>query len=223
MSPVTRTECLRIATALGAVVSASKARGKTTAKEAQRLGVRLTRAAQHQSEDVVRRHLPLLQAQGQLACGPGCDHCCYGQQVDVTHAEADTIVDFLARTLPGAELNAFALRVQQEARDTSTLSLDARAFGQRACLLLDPEQKRCRVYEVRPLSCRAHNSLDAERCQVGKEHPERDPHVPFNRTWRMLGEMVQFAYQLVLTRRGQDSSGYELASALAQALARRGH
>jgi hypothetical protein len=35
--------------------------------------------------------------------------------------------------------------------------------------------------------------------------------------------MVQFAYQLVLTRRGQDSSGYELASALAQALARRGH
>jgi Fe-S-cluster containining protein len=98
---------------------------------------------------------------GSVACKAGCDHCCH-QMVGVTPPEALAIFDHLRTTLSREELSTFASHVAAAREKTRGLSSLERFSREHPCVFL--ESGRCSIYEVRPLSCRGVNSLDADEC-----------------------------------------------------------
>jgi Fe-S-cluster containining protein len=101
--------------------------------------------------------------EGALACRSGCDHCCY-QVVGVTAAEALTIHAHLTRTRGAAELERLRAHVADLHERSRGLSSAERFSAQHPCPFL--EAGSCSIYEVRPLSCRGMNSLDASECEA---------------------------------------------------------
>jgi len=106
---------------------------------------------------------------GAVACKAGCDHCCY-QSVGVTALEALAIAAHLRTTLSTEALGAVARHVAETYRATRGLSTAERFSPNHPCVFL--EAGRCSVYEVRPLSCRGMNSLDAGECATRLREPE---------------------------------------------------
>ena len=106
---------------------------------------------------------------GSVACREGCDHCCY-QSVGVTPPEALAIFAHLGATRSEAELATLLLRVADARERTRTLSATERFSPEHPCVFL--ESGRCSIYEVRPLSCRGMNSLDADECAKRLRDPE---------------------------------------------------
>jgi hypothetical protein len=100
---------------------------------------------------------------GSVACKAGCDHCCY-QAVGVTAPEALAIFAHLTTTLSASEFERMAARVEQAHQRTLGSSPADRFSPEHPCIFL--ESGRCSIYEVRPLSCRGMNSLDAAECRT---------------------------------------------------------
>jgi hypothetical protein len=91
-----------------------------------------------------------------IDCHAGCAWCCH-LPVGVTLADLAALVELL-QSWPAAQRQA--LRLHQRAAERR----QGGDFTHAACPLLD-EQKRCRVYEARPLACRGLNSYSASRCE----------------------------------------------------------
>jgi Fe-S-cluster containining protein len=106
---------------------------------------------------------------GAVACEAGCDHCCY-QAVGVTPPEALAIFEHVKRTRSADELADLARRVSEFRARTSGLTSAERFSPEFPCVFL--ESRRCSIYEVRPLSCRGMNSLDAGDCESRLRDPE---------------------------------------------------
>lgn len=104
-----------------------------------------------------------------VACTAGCTHCCH-QSVGVTPIEAVAIVAHLRQTSSSAELNTVVERVHAARLRTAGLDAQQRFSPDYPCPLL--VDNRCSVYAVRPLSCRATNSLDAEQCRTNLYAPQ---------------------------------------------------
>ena len=86
-----------------------------------------------------------------LDCRAGCAFCCILAGEDgalISQAEAQAVH---AALQPVAGLP------------------DGRAFHAAACPALDPETLTCRVYDARPIICRAYISTDAEACRAAVE------------------------------------------------------
>ena len=83
-------------------------------------------------------------------CAAGCDACCrrLGKPLDITAAEFELLWDAID-ALPDRDV---VLRSIVQARPNTTPD----GTPQWTCTLLDPAQGRCRVYEARPLTCRAY-------------------------------------------------------------------
>jgi Fe-S-cluster containining protein len=108
-------------------------------------------------------------ANGSVACKAGCDHCCY-QSVGVTPAEALTIVAHLHEHRSEGELLDFKEHIRAARERTRSLSAEERFSPEHPCPFL--KDARCTIYEVRPLSCRGMNSLDANECSDNLRDPE---------------------------------------------------
>jgi len=106
---------------------------------------------------------------GSVACQSGCAHCCY-QSVGVTPPEAMAIALHLRETRSAEDLARVRSKVGTFAERVRGLSSDQRVSPSLPCPLLEGEQ--CSIYEVRPLSCRGVNSLDAETCRQNLHDPE---------------------------------------------------
>ncbi|HYQ44181.1 MAG TPA: YkgJ family cysteine cluster protein [Polyangiaceae bacterium] len=105
---------------------------------------------------------------GAVACRAGCDHCCY-QPVGLTPPEALAIAAHLRQSLAPEELVLLAARLSERVRETRGLSSAERFSPEHPCPFL--ERGQCSIYEVRPLSCRGMNSLDAEECKTRLRDP----------------------------------------------------
>jgi Fe-S-cluster containining protein len=106
---------------------------------------------------------------GAVACRAGCDHCCY-QGVGVTPPEALAIADHLRRTRSPEELARVTAHLGEQRERTRGLTAAERFSPDHPCPFL--ESARCTIYEVRPLSCRGMNSLDAGDCATRLRDPE---------------------------------------------------
>jgi Fe-S-cluster containining protein len=106
---------------------------------------------------------------GSVACKSGCDHCCY-QAVGVTPPEALAIADHLKRTRRPDELAGLKAKLADRFEATRGLTPDERFSPEHPCPFL--ESARCTIYDVRPLSCRGMNSLDAGECERRLREPE---------------------------------------------------
>ena len=106
---------------------------------------------------------------GAVACKDGCDHCCY-QSVGVTPPEALAIAAHLRRSLTESELAGVALHISSCHERTRDLAAEERFSPEFPCPFL--QAGSCSIYEVRPLSCRGMNSLDASECSARLRDPE---------------------------------------------------
>jgi Fe-S-cluster containining protein len=129
--------------------------------------VELTQSAMAATSRLVEGFLARAPA-GALACKAGCDHCCY-QVVGVTPAEALTIYRHLLETRTAEELSRLTAHVTALRERTRGLSSTERFSPEYPCAFL--EAGRCSIYEVRPLSCRGMNSLDAKECETRLREP----------------------------------------------------
>jgi Fe-S-cluster containining protein len=103
-------------------------------------------------------------AAADVQCRAGCSFCCH-QNVDVTIPEA-----LLVALQLGDEADPRRAAILAAADAVQGLDDDARiATGKPCPLLVD---KRCSVYEVRPITCRSLTSPDAARCQAAMESLE---------------------------------------------------
>jgi Fe-S-cluster containining protein len=107
---------------------------------------------------------------GTVACKAGCDHCCY-QSVGVTPPEALAILDHLQRTRSPSELASVSTHIAERNAQTNGLSAGERFSPNHPCPFLQVDLGRCSIYEVRPLSCRGMNSLDAGECETRLRDP----------------------------------------------------
>ena len=105
---------------------------------------------------------------GTVACKAGCDHCCY-QVVGVTPPEALAIVAHLEQTLSEQELDQVRTHVSERFACARGLSPAQRFSADHPCVFL--RAGSCSIYEVRPLSCRGMNSLDAGECATRLREP----------------------------------------------------
>lgn len=106
---------------------------------------------------------------GAVACRAGCDHCCY-QGVGVTPPEALAVADHLLGTRSPDELARIVAHLADRREKTRGLTSAERFSPEHPCPFL--ESARCTIYEVRPLSCRGMNSLDAGECETRLRDPD---------------------------------------------------
>jgi len=153
-----------------ATAAANTAHGVLAGAPTLERAVALARNAMAATERLVGNLLARAPA-GAVACRAGCDHCCY-QSVGVTPFEALAIFDHLSGTLSDAELARVAAHVAAQRARTRGLSTTERFSPDYPCTFLQVETGRCTIYEVRPLSCRGMNSLDAGGCEQRLRDPE---------------------------------------------------
>lgn len=103
------------------------------------------------------------------ACKSGCAHCCH-QAVGVSAPEVFAIHEHLEATRSPEGFVAVIGRIRAADERTRGLTVNERISPDLPCPLLEGE--RCSVYEVRPLSCRGKNSLDAAACDRTLHDPE---------------------------------------------------
>ncbi|HET9960443.1 MAG TPA: YkgJ family cysteine cluster protein [Polyangiaceae bacterium] len=151
-----------------AAAGASTVRGFLGAQPSRERLIALTHKVMASTSQLAEGFLARAPA-GTVACKAGCDHCCY-QSVGVTPPEAIAIFEFVKQTRTGAAFEAFAAHVAERYTQTRGLSSSERFSPQHPCVFL--ESGRCSIYEVRPLSCRGMNSLNAEECATRLRDPE---------------------------------------------------
>lgn len=150
-----------------------------------------------------------------IACREGCAFCCH-LKVLATAPEVLRVAEHLRATRSADELRAIRERVAAADDRTRGMTTDQRARAQLACPLL--EGGRCAAYEVRPLSCRGANSLDAAACQRGFERPDEDVTLPVYMPALQVTEALRGGVAVGVARGGLDGRLLELSAALRIAL-----
>ncbi len=107
--------------------------------------------------------------EGALACRSGCAHCCH-QSVGVTPPEALAIHRHVRATFDPDARERLRTRINALAETARQATKDQRLSPDLPCPFL--VEQRCSIYEVRPLSCRGVNSLDAGICEKKLTDPE---------------------------------------------------
>lgn len=130
--------------------------------------VRLARSAMAATSRLAEAMLARAPA-GTVACKNGCDHCCY-QSVGLTPPEALAIAAHLRQNLSQEELARVSAHIASCHERTRRLTAEERFSPEHPCPFL--QAGSCSIYEVRPLSCRGMNSLDANECRARLRDPE---------------------------------------------------
>ncbi len=105
------------------------------------------------------------------ACKAGCHYCCR-QQIHVTLAEVFALADHIQACWPRDRQQALRKKLRHAAEKSRSLDHDAYFAAHIPCPLLDGEGK-CGAYTVRPLLCRAYNSVDVEACKLAAKNAHK--------------------------------------------------
>ena len=128
-------------------------------------------------DDLVRGVVADLEASAGIACAAGCSHCC-SLDVTATFPEIVRVASFIEAAFGAGRRAALVARIEARVAETDPLTARERARGNRPCVLL--EDRRCSVYEARPLACRGWNSADERACFVAASSPLEPPSIPVN-------------------------------------------
>ncbi len=107
-------------------------------------------------------------------CRPGCHFCCY-EQVNVTPPEVFSLADHIRANWSEGRIRSLRKKLTAAASLSRDLDHEAYFAARIRCPLLDSED-RCSVYAVRPLMCRAYNSLDVAACERAAKNPSKPAH-----------------------------------------------
>jgi hypothetical protein len=166
--------------------------------------------AQDHAERIVARARELIPPRP-IACREGCTFCCH-LRVLVTIPEVLRIAAHLRASLDSPELTALRDRIDAHRQRVA----EAPGRTRPACPLL--QQDRCRVYALRPMSCRGWNSLDVLGCEAHHADPSRGVRVPVYGPQYEVHALVQEGLSSGLTAAGLEGERVELVAALKIAL-----
>ena len=101
----------------------------------------------------------------QVACRNGCSYCCYSH-IAVMPVEALLIFSFIAIHFKKTEQSNLKQKIKKVHRLTQNKTIEERfeLKEKTPCIFL--RDGSCRIHPVRPLICRAWNSLDADSCKT---------------------------------------------------------
>lgn len=148
----------------------------------------------------------------QLACKPGCNHCCHSP-VGVVGAEAVLVAHVVARTFSAQDRLELARRME-----------DRKAALQHG----DPHRGylcplnvggNCSVYEFRPFNCRMFHSFDADACESIREDGQARGGLPIDRVRRQYDKLIVASANVALAALKLDMRLLEFMAALELALA----
>ncbi|MBF0236606.1 MAG: YkgJ family cysteine cluster protein [SAR324 cluster bacterium] len=97
----------------------------------------------------------------QIACGQGCDACCWYTEIASTGLELEEILHFIQQHMPAN----IRQKLLEQVRKPLVSSLEYKP-----CPFLDQEARACAIYPVRPMGCRG--LLATKRCQL--DQPDED-------------------------------------------------
>lgn len=150
-----------------------------------------------------------------VACQAGCSHCCV-LNVAVLLPEAAAIAAWLSLQTAARGRTELLEQLQTYARRVRWMEDSERIHRQATCPFLD-EAGKCRIYTVRPLSCRAVTSLDKNACLQALDPTVFDNNcsVPMDTTRRMVMDAAFCAFGRALKQRQMVSRSIELCSGVA--------
>ncbi|MEH0019534.1 MAG: YkgJ family cysteine cluster protein [Desulfobacter sp.] len=136
---------------------------------------------------------------GEAACKPGCAYCCH-LRLGVSIPELLVIFYELEAQSTPEGLAYFKNKIADVLSRGNTLSEAFWHDTQTPCPFLD-DQGRCLIYPIRPFSCRAYHSTDAEVCRKGYEEM-CEVQVPCFPLYRATTDMYTSVFIKVLSDRG---------------------
>jgi Fe-S-cluster containining protein len=148
-----------------------------------------------------------------FGCHKGCAWCCHGTKIHVNAHEA-LLIARTVRARPDGD--AVRERVRAAAATFRTLSPDERWAAQTPCPFLG-NGGVCRVYDVRPIPCRACHAFDSAACERGHAAPDPEP-MPRDVFRSALFAAVGFGVGQALSEKGLDDRPLELSNAARVAL-----
>ncbi len=151
------------------------------------------------------------------ACAAGCSRCCHGLKIEASAPEAVAIAEFL-RGLPPEELAETRAQLDDEADYARSLDVDTRWREQVPCAFLDDTTGQCVIYDVRPLTCRAHTSLSLDQCEAAARDPERRTPIDKHAAPAAIFGLAKSAITVACAEAKLDARSFELTNAVAIAL-----
>jgi Fe-S-cluster containining protein len=147
-----------------------------------------------------------------LACQPGCHFCCHNQ-VELTPPEALLLGHYVEKNFSDEEKQALAASLERSVKIRAGKNKQESAHLRRElpCPLL--KDRRCAVYPVRPLVCRAMHAFDAGHCEAALNSPDliRDEYYAHRQVFTM--SVVQ-GLRDACQKMGCQSGSLDLARAL---------
>lgn len=154
--------------------------------------------------------------QGKHACHKGCPGCCHSM-ISVTAPEACAIAEWLRDNKRPEEVAAIRQHASENAAKGASLNRTAYAESMLWCPLLD-SQLSCTTYDVRPLTCRAWNSLSLDACHDCYFSNHVNKKIPLDDHTHAIGQGIRSGLSAGIKGMGLDGQHYELNSALIVAL-----
>lgn len=97
-------------------------------------------------------------------CQPGCAWCCNQLVILTNTADGKSILDLARRRTNDEEFKRIANTLREQAREINALPHDLAEQKAWPCPLL--KNKKCLVYEARPIACRSVVSPDNKCCKA---------------------------------------------------------
>lgn len=145
-----------------------------------------------------------------FACKKGCTMCCH-YRVRVRAQEAFVLVAWLHQAPPTAKERVLQ-NLRANAKRIAQLTPQEHLVTNLACPFLDEDAGECSAYEVRPLACRRHHSLDVSPCQATFEDPLATDQCSWDPLHLMVCDAVEMAATESSKATGVDARYYELTT-----------
>lgn len=138
-----------------------------------------------------------------IQCSAGCHYCCY-LKVTASIPEILIIMDHLEHT---DQLDLFRKEIKNSPHHfpASEIAEDRWWVETRIpCLFLNKDTRLCKIYEVRPFTCRGYHSLDKQACQKGYEEKILTP-IPCYPDLKRSREVYSISFERAMQQMGKDS------------------
>jgi Fe-S-cluster containining protein len=149
------------------------------------------------------------------ACCHGCSYCCH-VSVGATVPEVLTIAEYVRERFTEEERDRLMQAIDANIQATEGMTREQRMDYRTPCPLL--KDGSCTVYEIRPMTCRAWHSADADRCREDFEEPKNRRGVPTNGLALQMGANVINGLCCALKSQRLDDHSLDLVRALKIAL-----
>lgn len=154
--------------------------------------------------------------EGKHACHKGCPGCCHSM-ISLTAPEACVISDWVRDRMSPQEAAAIRQNAAENAAKAKDKGSTEYAESMLWCPFLDSHLS-CSIHSVRPLSCRAWNSLSLEACHDCYFSNHADKTLPLDGHTYEIGQGVRSGLSDGIKAMGLDGNHYELNSAMVTAL-----